>query len=777
MGVFDAVRSRARRFLERPGATVDLGWVRRLLPEIEQRGAALTEMTDAALRAAAVRFRDAGIERVDAAAVVEASALAREAAVRALGQRLYDSQILAAAAMMSGQVAQLATGEGKTLAAVPAVLGLAARGLPVHVLTVNDYLARRDAEWMAPAYELLGLRAGWVAESSEPVQRRDAYGCAVTYGSISEVGFDFLRDQLVTDPADRVQRELAAVLVDEADSILVDEARIPMVLAGGAPAGNPGLRAATRAVAGLVDGRDYTLATDHRTVHLTDGGLRRVERELDADLYAADRVELLTAVNLALSAAVLLRRDVEYLVRDGRVELVDEFRGRVARRRRWPDGLHAAVEVKEGLAGTESGEVLNTLTVQAFVRLYQVRAGMTATAVGVGENLRTFYGLEVAVIDPHRPCVRDDLPDRVYVTRRDKEAALIEAVGDAHALGRPVLLGTQDVAESERIAAALRDRGIDSAVLNARNDRAEAAIVGEAGAPGAVTVSTQMAGRGTDIRLGGSDAGDAAARVAELGGLLVLGCGRHESGRVDDQLRGRAGRQGDPGESVFFVSLEDDLVVENAPDVVPADPRSDPSGLIFEAGIRRVVDHAQRVAEGVNYAVHRETWKYHQVIELQRQELAADRDRWLTTDAAAELLREARPERYAQLRELLGEPAVARISRLIVLQHADDCWAAHLGYLGEVREGIHLRALGREVPLDEFHRLAVRAFGTLRERIVERGVAMFADADITGGDWTPAAAGLNRPAATWTYLTSDDPFGSELERILRRHGHDRRPPR
>ena len=767
--MFDAVRSGARRFLQRPGATVDLRWVRRLLPDIERRGAELADLADHELRSAAVAVRERGTDRIDPATVLESCALAREAGVRALGQRMYDSQLLAAAAMMSGHVAQLATGEGKTLAAVPAVLGLAARGLPVHLLTVNDYLARRDAEWMAPVYELLGLDVGWVAESSAPARRRDAYRCAVTYGSVSEVGFDFLRDGLVTDPAEAVQRELGAVLVDEADSILVDEARIPMVLAGGVPAGDRDLRAATRVVAGLVERRDYTVGTDRRTVHLTDAGLRRVERDLGTDLYATDRVDLLTAVHLALSASVLLRRDVEYLVRDGRVELVDEFRGRVAQRRRWPDGLHAAVEVKEGLAGTESGAVLNTVTVQAFLTLYRVRAGMTATAVRVGEHLRTYYGLEVAVVEPHRPCVRDDLPDRVYRTGTDRQAALIEAVAEAHATGRPVLVGTQDVAESERIADALRAHGIDAAVLNARNDRAEAAIVAEAGALGAVTVSTQMAGRGTDIRLGGSGAASDAVRVAELGGLLVLGCGRHESGRVDDQLRGRSGRQGDPGESVFYLSLDDALLVENAPETIPADPRATAEGLILDAGIGRVADHAQRVAEGVNAAVHQETWKYHRVIELQRQELAADRRRWLTTDAAAELLRGARPDRYARLRDTLGEDALVRICRLIVLHHADDAWAAHLGYLGEVREGIHLRALGRQVPLDEFHRLAVRAFGQLRDRITERAVETFTDAEITGTGWTPADAGLHRPTATWTYLTTDDPFGGELARMLRRY--------
>lgn len=762
-----AVRSGARRFLQRPGATVDLGWARRLLPAIDKRCAELDTVTDQQLRAAADKLRQTDPERLDPATLVEVCALARQAAIRALDERLYDSQLLAAAAMMSGQVAELATGEGKTLAAVPAVFGLVVRGMSVHVLTVNDYLARRDAEWMAPVYRLLGVQVGWVDEQRTEAERRTAYGCDVTYGSISEVGFDFLRDGLVTDAADRVQGELSAVLVDEADSILVDEARIPMVLAGNAPATTAELPSATEAVAGLRLDEDYTVVGDRRAAHLTDAGLDAVEKALDGvNLYDDDRLGLLTAVNLALSAKALVRRDVEYLVRDGRVELVDEFRGRVVQRRRWPDGLQAAVEAKEGLPLSDAGEVLNTITVQAFLRQYPLQTGMTATAVRVGEHLREFYELEVAAVAPHRPCIRVDGPDHVYATRAEKEAAIVVDVLAEHELGRPVLLGTQDVAESERLADELATHGVDCAVLNARNDRQEAEIIAEAGAVDAVTVSTQMAGRGVDIRLGGSD-GAARDRVAELGGLYVLGCGRHESRRVDDQLRGRAGRQGDPGESNFVVSLEDDLITEHGSDALPGDLHPDENGLIDHPAVRRVVEHAQRVAEGANQDIHRQTWRYHQVIELQRQRTAERRAELLSTDAAAEMLQTARPDRYEELADSLDdEDALRHICRLIVLYHTDDCWSEHLARLNQIREGIHLRALGRQDPLDEFHRLAIEAFGQLTDRIDHRSADTFDNADITGPDWDPADDGLERPTATWTYLTTDNPFGSELDRAL-----------
>ncbi|WP_076473101.1 accessory Sec system translocase SecA2 [Micromonospora avicenniae] len=751
MGVSQRFKSRFRRFLQRPGTTVDLAPLEKLLPAIEAREEGLRALDDAELTEAAGQ----------ATGYEEICAIGREAAHRGLDQRPYDVQLLGAMALLSGKVAEMATGEGKTLTAAVAAYGHVRMGNgPVHVLTVNDYLARRDAQWMEPVYTLLGLTVGWVNEASTPQERREAYACDVTYVAVSEAGFDYLRDQLVTDIDDRVQPPLSTAIVDEADSILIDEARVPMVLAGAVPGEQDPVHAAAALVRGLRKGRHYTVAEDGRSVAFTSAGLAAVEAKLGIDLYDEEHVEQLSAVNVALHAHALLHRDVDYIVRDGSVELIDEMRGRVAQRRRWPDGLQAAVEAKEGLDATAEGEVLGTIAVQAYIALYPKVCGMTATAVLVGDQLREFFGLEVAVIPPNTPCIREDEPDRIYATRAEKEEALIDEIKRCHSAGRPVLVGTLDVKESEQLAAGLHAAGVPCVVLNAKNDDEEAAIIAEAGAYGAVTVSTQMAGRGVDIRLGGSDQADQ-ERVAELNGLYVIGSGRHDSRRVDDQLRGRAGRQGDPGGSVFFVSLEDDLVVRHAADAVPPSPRMNADGLVTDEQVDYAVEHAQRVAEGVNHEIHRNTWRYSVVIEQQRKALAERRERLLTTDVAALMLLDKVPEKAGEM----DEDLLARVARSIALYHLDRLWAEHLAELSEVREGVHLRALGRLDPLDEFHRAAVPAFNELVPEIEARTIATFTETDFDE-DWEPDEAKLMRPSATWTYLVHDNPFGSELDRLI-----------
>lgn len=751
MGVSQRFKSKFRRFLQRPGSTVELAPLEKMLPAIEAREEDLAALDDAELTEAAGA----------ATGYEEICAVGREAARRGLDQRPYDVQLLGAMALLSGKVAEMATGEGKTLTAAIAAYGHVRLGNgPVHVLTVNDYLARRDAQWMEPVYTLLGLTVGWVNEASSPQERRDAYACDVTYVSVSEAGFDYLRDQLVTDIADRVQPPLTTAIVDEADSIMIDEARVPMVLAGAVPGEQDPVHAAAALVRGLRKDRHFTVAEDGRSVAFTSAGLAAVEAKLGIDLYDEEHVAQLSAVNVALHAHALLHRDVDYIVRDGSVELIDEMRGRVAQRRRWPDGLQAAVEAKEGLDATAEGEVLGTIAVQAFIALYPKVCGMTATAVLVGDQLREFFGLEVAVIPPNTPCVREDEPDRIYATRAEKDEALIEEIQRWHAKGRPVLVGTLDVKESEALAAGLNAAGVPCVVLNAKNDDEEAAIIAEAGAYGAVTVSTQMAGRGVDIRLGGSDQADQ-ERVAELGGLYVIGSGRHDSRRVDDQLRGRAGRQGDPGGSVFFVSLEDDLVVRHAADSVPASPRMNADGLVTDEQVDYAVEHAQRVAEGVNHEIHRNTWRYSVVIEQQRKALAQRRERLLTSDVAALMLLDKVPEKAGEM----DEDLLARAARSIALYHLDRLWAEHLSELSEVREGVHLRALGRLDPLDEFHRAAVPAFNNLVPEIEARTIATFTETEFDE-DWEPDDSTLVRPTATWTYLVHDNPFGSELDRLI-----------
>jgi preprotein translocase subunit SecA len=771
MSVRQRLKSGFRRFLQRPGTTVDLSPLSAVLPAVAEREDHFTALSDEELTAAAVELREKGGDVTEPDELAELFALGREAARRGLDERPFDVQLLGALAMLSGHVTQMATGEGKTLAAALAVFGFAVRGERVHVLTVNDYLARRDAEWMEPVYSRLGLTAGWITELSTPDERREAYARDVTYVSVSEAGFDYLRDQLAVDEAEIVQQELATVLVDEADSILIDEARVPLVLAGAVADLADPTKAAAEVVRGLRPRQHYRAALDKRSVQLTEAGLARVEKALGGiNLYEPEHLEELTSVNVALYAQALLVRDVDYIVRSGKVELVDEFRGRVAQRRRWPDGLQAAVEAKEGLAATAEGEVLGTLTVQSLIRLYPNACGMTATGVLVGEQLREFYSLEVAVVDSNAPCIRVDEHDRVYGTLEEKEAAMIAETIVAHGKGRPVLIGTLDVAESERIAAALGEAGIECAVLNAKNDAEEAAIIAEAGGFGAVTVSTQMAGRGVDIRLGGSSrSGREEAdrdKVADLGGLYVIGSGRHDSRRVDDQLRGRSGRQGDPGGSVFYVSVEDDLIVHHGDKGIGTGVSAQPDGRLTDKSIDAAIEHAQRVSEGINFEIHRNTWRYSVVVERQRRVLAERRHALLTTDAAAELLADRSKEHYDEVKEEIGEEALARAARLISLHHVDRCWAEHLANLADVREGVHLRALGRLDPLDEFHRAAVPAFAEVLTEIDDRTVATFEDVKIDGPNWNLEDAGLVRPTATWTYLVHDNPFGSEMERFF-----------
>ena len=738
-----AIKQMFRRLLDRPGS-VDIRPYSKIVAEAGRREERVKELDE--------------LPTPPVDDLAEFCAVVREAARRTLDMRPYDVQLIGTLALLDGHVAEMATGEGKTLSGALAAAGYALQGRKVHVISVNDYLARRDAEWMGPFYEAVGVSVGWIGEASTREERKAAYRADVTYGPVSEIGFDLLRDRLVTEPGDLVVPEPGVALIDEADSVLVDEARVPLVLAGAA---EPGASVPETAalVRQLVKGYHYEIDDEHRNVYLTPKGIDAVEKLVGVDdLYAEENADRLTEINLALHAHALLVRDVDYIVRDGRVQLINTSRGRVALLQRWPDGLQAAVEAKEALPPSETGRILDSITVQGLINRYPRVCGMTGTAVAVGEQLREFYDLKVAVIPPNEPCVRVDEPDRIYATVTDKERALAEEVAAVHATGRPILIGTLDVAESERLAEVLAADGIDCVVLNAKNDAAEAEIIAQAGQKGAVTVSTQMAGRGTDIRLGEG--------VAELGGLYVIGSGRHASSRLDDQLRGRAGRQGDPGGSVFYVSTEDDLITKYAPDETPPPPDED--GVVRHKHAQYVVGHAQRVAEGANLDIHRNTWRYTRLLELQRAQVLENREKVLNGDAGAEALRGAAPERYAELRESVGEEALEAACRQIVLYHLDECWSDHLAYLADLREGIHLRVLGRQNPLDEFHKEAVRAYGNLMDEVARRSVATFEEATITEAGLDLAEAGLKRPTATWTYLVQENPFGSEWDRAAKR---------
>jgi len=695
-------------------------------------------------------------------------ALAREAAHRVLGQRPFDEQLLAALALDEGRVVEMLTGEGKTLAAVmPAALNaLTDRG--VHVLTFNDYLARRDAEWMGPVYRMLGLSVGYVQQGMTGAVRRAAYQADITYVTAKEAGFDHLRDLLVLKVADLVHRPFHFALVDEADSILIDEARVPLVIAGTVDHDVPRASLLAGLVGALRPGVHFDTDEYGRDVELTEAGIEHIERALGCDgLHRAEHLALLTEVNCALHARVLLRRDVDYIVRDGRVEIVDEFTGRVVADRHWPDGLQAALEAKEGLELRPEGSILGSMTLQRFLGGYPRLCGMTGTAKDSAGELHGIYGLEVIVIPTHRPLVRVDRDDEVYADRDTKERAIVRGIQRAHATRRPVLVGTSTVAESERLARQLDRAGVPAVVLNAKNDAEEAPIVARAGALDAVTISTNMAGRGTDIRLGGPHEEDR-DRVAALGGLYVIGTNHHESRRVDLQLRGRAGRQGDPGESRFFVSLEDDLLVRYGIDtLIPSRLRPKKSDAPVENPIvRREVARAQRIVEGQNVEIRRTLSRYAAVVEAQHRRLFDRRCAILDGTEVPDLWAALAPDRRAALVAAAGETAVTDAERAVTLGCIDRAWRDHLAWCADVREGVHLVRLGGQDPLTRFTSDAITAYTKIDDAIDAAVLAALTTMRVDGSGLDLTGTGLISPASTWTYLVNDDPFKSRIGAML-----------
>ena len=749
----------------------------RRVAEMTAREARQREAGDSQLRQQAAQLRERGRHQGPDAVITETFALAREVARRLIGLRPYNVQLMAGLALHEGKIVEMATGEGKTLAAVPPVILDALGGEGVLILTFNDYLARRDAAWMGPIYEFFGLTVGVIQEGMSPDERRGAYGADVTYATAREVGFDFLRDQQRTEAAQQVQRPFHAVIVDEADSLLVDEARIPLVIAGTAAdeGGHDAARFALLA-AQLEPGTHYEQDEYARNVYLTEGGLDRVEALLGCgSLHDAANLHLLTGINVALHALTLLRRDVDYIVRDGRVELVDEFTGRVVEERKWPDGVQAALEAKEQLQVLPEGTILGSITLQNLIGLFPRVAGMTATAQPSADELVEFYGLRTVVIPSHRPCVRVDQEDVIFSHREAKEAALVAEIRRVHSDGRPVLVGTHTVAESERLYRQLRSLGVDCQVLNARNDEAEASIIAAAGAHGAVTISTNMAGRGTDIRLGGED-GAGHDAVAALGGLYVIGTNRHESRRIDDQLRGRAGRQGDPGSSRFFTCLDDDLMDRyGVRELLPARHRPEPRDTpLDDPVVRREIERTQRIVEGQNLDIRRTLWRYSELVERQRRVMAHRRQEVLERGGVSPLLISERPERCRTVREQLGDEVLARAARQVELAILDRCWADQLAFIADVREGIHLQGVGGSTyflkgrgPLDEFYRTATEGFDRALAQAEEDLIETFTTVPIGPEGALLEDAGLERPAATWTYLINDDPFESGIRRVIK----------
>ncbi|MBV7302545.1 accessory Sec system translocase SecA2 [Corynebacterium sp. TAE3-ERU2] len=675
------------------------------------------------------------------------------------------SQYQAAQRLLAGDVIQMATGEGKTLAGAMAAVGFALQGQRVHVITVNDYLAQRDATRMESVFRPFGVSVSFISEKMTAAQRRHAYAADVVYSSVNEIGFDVLRDQLITRAEDAVQSGADVAIVDEADSVLVDQALVPLVLAGTDQSTAPTGRI-TEIVRRLKEGEHFDVDDERRNVFLNDAGAHYVEEVLGIDtLYDEEHIgTTLVHVNLALHAQALLIRDVHYIVREGKVSLIDASRGRVADLQRWPDGLQAAVEAKEGLVVSDGGRILDTITLQALMKRYPLVCGMTGTAVEATDQLRQFYDLRVSVIERDTPLQRFDEQDRIYATIAEKNKAIVEEIDKLHRRNQPVLVGTHDVAESEELAAALAERDIPVSVLNAKNDAEEATIVAEAGDLGRVTVSTQMAGRGTDIRLGGADEADHDA-VVERGGLAVIGTARHRTARLDNQLRGRAGRQGDPGSSVFFVALDDD-VVHAGGGGTQIHARPDAAGAIDSKKVRDFIEHCQRVTEGQLLEIHAQTWKYNKLLADQRVIIDERRQRLLHSEQALEEFRQRSPQRAAELEETVEHETLVQAAREIMLYHLDYGWSEHLALLDDVRESIHLRAIAKETPIDEFHRIAVSEFKQLVQQAVDDAVQSFEDVLIDNEGAHLGDEGLVRPSATWTYMVNDNPLSGSGNSVM-----------
>jgi len=761
----------------------------------------------------------------------EAFAVVREAARRTLGQRHFDVQVMGATSLHQGSIAEMKTGEGKTLVStMPAYLN-ALTGEGVHIVTVNDYLAKRDSEWMGPIFRLLGVSVGLIQSEMTPVQRRPAYSADITYGTNNEFGFDYLRDNMAMRLDDMVQRGHHYAIVDEVDSILIDEARTPLIISGPVQDSAKWYQTFARIAPRLKAESDYEVDESKRTVAITEPGVAKVEEYLGVEnLYEHVHTPLVHHLQNSLRAKELYKRDVDYIVKDGEVLIVDEFTGRILHGRRYSEGLHQSIEAKEGVRIKEENQTLATITIQNYFRMYDKLAGMTGTAKTQAREFEEVYKLGVVEIPTNQEMVRKDEQDLIYKTEDAKWKAVVEDLAERHEKGQPVLVGTVSIEKSERLAGYLNRRGVPHHVLNAKQHEKEAMIIAQAGRKGSVTVATNMAGRGVDIMLGGNpeylarqemaangwdndryllfDMDDEERaqyeteyepilerhkkqteaeheEVVELGGLYVLGTERHESRRIDNQLRGRSGRQGDPGESLFYLSLQDDLMRLFAAKRIEAImnrfkwPEDEP---ITARIVSRAIENAQKQVEAINFERRKNVLKYDEVMNTQRKIIYGDRRRILegenlrdqTLEMIAEVIEgtvaqyvsaEIFPEEwdleglvttlqgtyptglnvdelrgiedadevrdrvlreaisaYERREQELGEQVMRELERMVVLSVTDNRWREHLHEMDYLEEGIHLRAYGQRDPLVEYQNEAHTMFEGMKGSIVEEFV-------------------------------------------------------
>ena len=689
----------------------------------------------------------------------EAFAVVREASKRVLGMRHFDVQLIGGICLHRGNIAEMRTGEGKTLVATLPVYLNALTGNGVHVVTVNDYLATRDSEQMGRLYNFLGLSTGLIVANLDFNQRKEAYACDITYGTNNEFGFDYLRDNMVSDVSQMVQRPLNYAIVDEVDSILIDEARTPLIISGPGQRSTDNYYKLAKIVPHLVKDEDYTIDEKQKTIAPTDSGIAKVEKMLGVEnLYDSENIELNHLLGASLRAYAMMHRDTDYVVKDGEVVIVDEFTGRLMFGRRYSDGLHQAIEAKEGLKVERESQTLASVTFQNYFRMYKKLAGMTGTAKTEEKEFIDIYGLEVLPIPPNKPLARIDLPDQIFKTKAAKYRAVVRNAVERHQTGQPILIGTTSITQSEELSDMLLRAGVPHKVLNAKHHEKEAEIVADAGQMGMVTIATNMAGRGTDITLGEG--------VPELGGLAILGTERHESRRIDNQLRGRAGRQGDPGSSQFFLSLEDDLMRIFGADNITG--IMDKLGMeedepIEHSLITKSIERAQKKVEDHNYNIRKYVLEYDDVMNQQREVLYEQRRRILrneslretinemidklvtdSVDAYAdeklypeewdyeglykhlsqyflteeimtpqdmeeytrqellERLLEIAHEEYQDRVNMLGEAMFSQLEKAIMLRVVDNKWMEHLDNMDMLREGIGLRAYGQKNPLVEY---------------------------------------------------------------------------
>lgn len=683
------------------------------------------------------------------------------AAKKTLGITPFDEQLSAALSLSEGRLVQMQTGEGKTLCAVFAACREALNGGRVHILTFNDYLARRDCEWMKPIYDEMGVSVGYITEKTERGQRTELYEKQVLYITAKEAGFDYLRDFVCFDTSEMVfPEQLNMAIVDEADSILIDEARIPLVIAGDIEVNEDGRTAEVYGKIGDFTESDFDYDEESRNVYLTDEGADKAEEIFGCDMYCEEGAALLAKVCACLKAKFILKEDKDYIVRDGRILLIDEFTGRTAEGRVFPGELQTAAEAKHGLKITSRGRIMGNIALQYFARLYPKISGMTGTAESAAEEFSKLYALDIDIIPTHLPCQREDRPLELYYDAEEKRKAIIAAICEAAAAQRPVLVGTESIEESESLAAELNGKGIECAVLNAKNDTEEAGIIARAGEKGAVTISTNMAGRGVDIKLGGEDCREKDF-VTEAGGLLVLATSMRESSRITKQLRGRAGRQGDVGESRFFAALDDEIMTRlDLRSLVSGRhyPSEKVGGRLEDKTLLKEAERIQRISEGNSYDERVNLMKYTLIGEKHRELTFRRRKALLDGSYNSEMWQKSSPEAYERAAGKFGGQPLQELQNRVLAALLNEFWCDYLDYTAYLREGIHLTQIAGRNPAEEYNIACEEYYGSAAASIPDRMAEKLEDILKCGG---LSEYKIAMPIRTYTYLLND--MGEEFK--------------